>query len=411
MVFSKLIKSIVFSLLALSIAVIPMLTACGTKSEEATIKVGLSLCYTGPAGEKGRIMSDAFIDSFAYINEELGGIDGHKIEVVWRDNQYNTELSVNILNELMASGCLLFATNDSTTMKASMETANRNSFPGIAVFSSPELTSPPEHIYAELADYGDDWAAFAKYYMDNIWKGPGKPKMALHLLNNPTGAGAKQAAEAGAEALGIDIVAIEEHTTTTSSEIDSLTRIKSKNPDVIYISSTPAPTAIILKNMSQLGMSNITVGLCHAALTKAVVDLAGDNKYVEGVYGVYPTVSFGDDVPGMAKMIEWMRKEHPQDDNNSDYITTWATGLTIAEALRLALESVGSVDKLTPQIVETQGIQKLKNFDPGGLHGLVNYTPGDNRLSTTLRIFQIKSGVITPITSWIQAPKIEYNFK
>lgn len=415
MIHKRLTKTLIFSMLALIIAVTPiLLVGCGGGSEEeATIKVGLSLCYTGPAGEKGRVMSDAFIDSFKYVNEELGGIDGHQIEVIWRDNEYDTAKSVTILNELMAAGCLLFATNDSTTMKASMETANRNNFPGIAVFSSPELTYPPKHIYAELADYGDDWAAFANYYMEYIWKGTGKPKMALHLLNNPTGAGAKQAADVGAEELGIEIVAVEEHATTTGSEIESLTRIKEKNPDVIYISSTPAPTAVILKNMNQLDMGpsdTLTVGLNHAALTSALVELAGDNAYVENVYGVYPTVSFGDDVPGMAKMTEWMMKEHPQDDGNSDYITTWATGLTIAEALRLALQSAGSVDKLTPQIVEEQGIQKLKNFDPGGLHGLVSYTPGDNRLSTTLRIFQIYDGVITPITSWMTAPKMEYNF-
>jgi len=412
MIHHRILKTIMFSTLAAIMAVTPLLVVgCNGEEDEATIKVGLSLCYTGKAGEKGRVMSDAFIDSFKYVNEELGGIDGHQIEVIWRDNEYDTAKSVTILNELIGAGCVLFATNDSTTMKASMETANRNNFPGIAVFSSPELTNPPKHIYAELADYGDDWAAFANYYMTNIWKGTGRPKMALHLLNNPTGGGAKQAAEAGAEKMGIEIVRIEEHATDTGSEIESLTRIREYDPDVIYISSTPAPTAVILKNMDQLEMGDITVGLCHAALTKALVDLAGDNKYVEGVYGVYPTVSFGDDVPGMAKMTEWMLKEHPQDNGNSDYITSWATGLTIAEALRLALKSAGSVEKLTPQIVEEQGIQKLKNFDPGGLHGVVNYTPGDNRLSTTLRIFQIKSGVITPITNWLLAPKMEYNFK
>ena len=42
--------------------------------------------------------------------------------------------------------------------------------------------------------------------------------------------------------------------------------------------------------------------------------------------------------------------------------------------------------------VETQGIQKLNDYDVGGLQGPVNYTPGDNRLSKSLRIFQVKGG-------------------
>ena len=56
-------------------------------------------------------------------------------------------------------------------------------------FTAPSLYRPPQHIYGQMPDYGDDWIAFTKYYVANIWKGTGKPKMALMLLNNPTGAG------------------------------------------------------------------------------------------------------------------------------------------------------------------------------------------------------------------------------
>ena len=90
--------------------------------------------------------------------------------------------------------------------------------------------------------------------MENIWKGQGKPKFALQLLNNPTGSGALDASKAAADKLGIDIVAVEEHATTTISEMESLTRIKGLNPDVLFISSTPAPTAVIIKNAHDLGM-------------------------------------------------------------------------------------------------------------------------------------------------------------
>ncbi len=405
----KMVKTLGAITLALIIVAMPFLTS-GCTAKETNIKIGLSLCYTGPAGEKGRVMSDGILDVWQYINQELGGVDGHKVEIMWRDNTYDASKSVTIINEIMNSGALMFATNDSTTMSYSMEIANRSAFPGIAVFSTPKLTNPPQHIYATLPDYGDDWAAFTNYYMQNIWKGTGKPKMALLVLNNATGQGAKDAAAAGAEALGVEILTPEEHTTTTQSEIESLTRIKALNPDVIYISSTPNPTAVIMKNMKQLGMfPGITVGVCHAAITSALVTAAGADV-VEGLYGVYPTVKWGDDVPAMAKMTEYMQKLHPTDANNMDYITTWAEGLIQAEILRLAIQNVG-VSKLTPANIEQYGIQKLNNFDPGGLHGKVSYTSGDNRLSKELRIFKITSGNINPITSWILAPKIDYNFQ
>jgi len=375
---------------------------------ESKVKVGFSICYTGVAAEKGRPMGNAKLDCMKYINDELGGAAGNEIEVVWRDNQYDASKAVTIVNELINAGCLLFTTNSSKMMEASMEIANRAEFPGFAVFSSPVCTHPPQHIYAQMPDYGDDWAAFAQYYLDNIWEGEGNPKMALHLLNNPTGYGAKNAADVLADELGIDIVATEEHTATTISEMESLTRIKALEPDILYISSTPQPTSIIIQNAVDLGMyPGMTIACGHASFTSVFVELAGADA--EDVYGVYPTVNWGDDVPAMAKMTEYCQLYHPEDYGNMDYITSWAEGLIVAEILRLAIENVG-VDNLTPQAVEEYGFKALDNFDVGGLHGPVSYTEGDNRLSKSVRVFQVQGGEIVPITGWVEAPLIPYEF-
>ena len=96
-----------------------------------------------------------------------------------------------------------------------------------------------------------------------------------------------------------------------------------------------------------------------------------------------------------------------------DYMASWAQSLIIAEILKKALKNVGydvlaKGDVEAWQAIETQGIQKLKDYDVGGLQGPVSYTPGDNRLGKSLRIFQVKKGVITAITDWMEAPLIKY---
>ncbi|MFC1929686.1 ABC transporter substrate-binding protein [Chloroflexota bacterium] len=399
--------------LTLVLAVMPFVSACGGDGGGKTLKVGMTTPSTGKAAEKGSPMGHANLDAIKYINEELGGVAGYPIEVVWLDNAYDASKVVTNVKRFMDEGCILYTTASSAMMSASMEIANRAEFPGMASFNAPILHRPPQHIYGQMPDYGDDWAAFARYYMENIWKGSGKPKMALHLLNNTTGFGARDAAKAAADELGIEIISVDEHKADTTSEMDSLTRIRASKPDVLYISSTPAPTAVIMKNAVDLGLyPGVTVGLGHAGITKALVDIAGAD-IVEGVYGVFPTVNWGDDVPGMAKMTEYVRKLHPKDEGNMDYITSWAQSLVVAEILRVALENVdydvlakGNVESW--RAVETQGIQKLDGYDVGGLHGPVGYTPGDNRLSKSVRLFQIQKGVITPITDWIEAPVVKY---
>jgi len=398
--------------LALMVAILPFASSCAPEGKPG-LKVGITTPSTGPAAEKGSPMGHANLDCIKYINEELGGVAGYPIEVVWLDNGYDAAKVVTNVKRFMDEGCIMFATSSSKMMTASMEIANRAEFPGLVCFNAPILHRPPQHIYGQMTDYGDDWAAFANYYMENIWKGEGKPRMAMHLLNNSTGYGALDGAKAGADKLGIEIVSIDEHTTTTMSEIESLTRIKALNPDVLYISSTPAPTAVIMKNAYELGLyPGITIGLGHAGITKELVDIAGAD-IVEGVYGVFPTANWGDDVPGMAKMTEYCRELHPKDEGNMDYITSWAQSLIIAEILRVAVENAGydvlaKGDLESWRAVETQGIQKLDGYDVGGLHGPVSYTPGDNRLSKSLRVFQIQNGAITPITDWIEAPLIKY---
>jgi branched-chain amino acid transport system substrate-binding protein len=413
MTLKKWIPIIIVFGLALMLAVMPVLsTACAGPGEK-TIKIGMSTPSTGKAAEKGAPMGHANLDAIQYINDELGGVGGYKIEVVWLDNAYDAAKMATNIKRFMDEDCVIFTTASSAMMTACMEIANRAGFPGIASFNAPNLHRPPQHIYGQMPDYGDDWVAFAKYYMENIWTGNGKPKMAMHLLNNPTGYGALDASKAAAEELGIEIISVDEHKADTASEMDSLTRIKAANPDVLYISSTPAPTAVIIKNAVDLGLyPGITIGLGHAGITKALVDIAGADV-VEGVYGVFPTVNWGDDVPGMAKMTEYCQKLHPDDYGNMDYITSWAQSLIVAEILSLAVENAG-YDVLAKggeeawQAVETQGIQKLNNFDVGGLHGPVSYSPGDNRLSKSVRLFQIKSGKIAPVTDWIEAPVVKY---
>jgi len=248
--------------------------------------------------------------------------------------------------------------------------------------------------------------------MNNIWEGEGKPKMALHLLNNSTGYGARDAAKAKADEIGIEIISIDEHSATTSSEMESLTRIKAANPDVLYISSTPAPTAVIIKNAYSLGMyPGVTIGCGHAGMTNALVDIGGAD-IVEGVYGVFPTADWGDDVPGMAKVKEYCQEYHPNDEGNADYLTCWSTSMIVAEILKTALDNTsyealanGDVDSW--RTLENEGIKKL-NYDVEGLHGPVSYSAGDNRLAKSVRVFQVQNGVISPVSDWVEAPVVAY---
>jgi len=392
------------------------LFGCDTKppTEKKPVKLGISIPMTGAAAEKGAPIGQGQLDAIKYINDELGGVQSNKLEAVWYDTSYDAAKAANIVKKFMDDGCLFFTVVASKDMTAAKEIANRAGFPGMVCFSSPSLTHPPQHIYAQLPDYGDDWAAFSRYYMQNIWKGPGKPRMALELLNNSTGYGVRDAARASAAELGIEIVAEEEHTATTISETDALTRIKAKTPDILFISSTPAPTAIILKNAYDLKMiPGITVACAHASFTKALIDLAGKD-ICQDLYGIYPTVNWGDNVPGMAKMIEYCKTRHPVYAGNNDYLIGWASSLINAEIVKQAMknsdyDALVKGDATSWQLAEKNGFLNVKGFNVGGLHGPVDFSdPIDKRGSKSIKVFQVKNGEMVSRTDWVDAPLIKY---
>ncbi len=389
-------------------------TSPAVPAEPKAIKVGFIMPLTGPAAEKGQPIGQGELDAIKYINDELGGVNGIKIDAEYLDSKYDSAQATTNAKKFMADGCAFFTAVSSKEAVASQKVSNDNGFPCLVVFSSPALTHPPAHMYAQLPDYGDDWAAFTKYYLQNIWKGPGKPKMALAILNNPTGYGVRDAARAAAADLGVDIVATEEHTATTMSETDALTRIQTKNPDVLFISSTPAPTSVILKNAYELKMiPGITIGCAHASFTKALVDLAGPTVS-EGVFGVFPTVNWGDNVPGMAKMTEYAKARHPEFIGNGDYITGWASSLINAEIIRQTLKTTdlkvltgGNAAAWTA--AENQGFLQVKSYDVEGLQGPVDFSnPLDKRGSKSVKLFQVQKGQIISLTGWIDAPLIQY---
>jgi len=412
-----LVMSVVLGLVLLAL---PALTACGTKAQPGQVlKIGMMTPSTGPVPEKGVPGQHGIQDAVEYINKELNGAGGYPMQVSWRDSAYDMAKVGTIVQDFMNEGDLLFTTHSSSEMKAAQGKANEAGFPGIATFISTMNLHPAAHIYGPTPDYGDDWVALAKYYKDNIWEGTGNPKMALHLLGGTVGQGTLDGAQAKAAELGIDLVATENHALATTSEIESLTRIKAKNPDVLIISGVPASSAVVLRDAKKLDIyPKTTVMLTSASFVQSFVDLAGKDDsgaYIaEGTYGVSHVVTWDENVPGIAKAKEYCQKNHPDDYGNMDYLGTWSTVLVIREILATAVKNAGydALAKGGPdawKLIEEQGIQKLKGYKVEGLQGgTLSFTPGDNRLNKYLRIYQVKSGKITPIADWQEAPLVTY---
>src|SRR5512137_27096 len=110
------------------IFIFTILAGCSTAATPTTkkaLKVGFSIPLTGAAAEKGAPIGQGQLDAMKYINDELGGVNGNKIEVAWYDTNYDAQKDTAIAKKLMEDGCLFFTVVASKDASASKEIANR----------------------------------------------------------------------------------------------------------------------------------------------------------------------------------------------------------------------------------------------------------------------------------------------
>ncbi len=130
------------------LVLVPVVSACGgssnpTDKANQTLKVGIMTPTTGAAASKGVPLRDGNLDCIEYINNELGGVNGYKIDAENLDSQYDANIAVTDINKFMNDGCLFFTTSSSTEMGYVQTIANRASFPGLVAYSSPSNYRPP----------------------------------------------------------------------------------------------------------------------------------------------------------------------------------------------------------------------------------------------------------------------------
>jgi branched-chain amino acid transport system substrate-binding protein len=389
-VWSFIKQLVLVSMVSLPLALGLPMASGAEKPEKLTIAVIGD--FSGPYKPVVGAFKPGAEDATSYVNEELGGIDGVKLNLLLRDNQGKAALGVRQYDELVSGNPkpAFVAIAHSPTSELVRDRLEKDDVIGFFPTGIKSLY-PVSNIYGFFPLYVNQAAALVKWVKDN-WKEKRNPRVAVVTWDTPYGQAIMRPQFWDyCEKIGVDIVAKEVFGIRETDLTGHLVRVRSKKPDWILTNTVASGPLAIMKAAKEMGM-NVkllnTVGGGHGTV-RLEPDLFED--CVTFLHSVsYDT----EDHPGMQLLKGYMKKyRRGIQDQTIFYTVGWQYVLMVHKALTEAVAK-GGWDKLNTAAIVSE-LNKLTDWEP--LDGVVkvSYTP---KLRSTRwgLLYRIKGGKIVP---------------
>ena len=364
---------------------------------QPVIKVGALIPYTGRWGDSGRECARGMLDAAKWINQHEG-ISGKKLEIILIDDTSQpaeTIAAYRKLNE--ADRILLLYIYSIETTHALTPHFHYDRIPTFVSSLPSQFATASKYPY--IFSINPTPLDLAKIAMNFISDKSGikvrKPKVIFIGSPDYFGRHFLDETKEYAKSIGIDIgpdIWISDLYSSGDkvSKLISplLSTIAAYNPDFAYLCLTSKEATTLLQEVMKMDIK--TKWICHMK--------AFDENLIpfHGVFGVQPISPFGEDVPGMATMMEAHQKWHPYDSHTLSYVEGWATAQVISRALIKSLPEQGLYREKVRFVLEG-----FKDFVTGGLTPPLTITSKDHRPSVESRIFIIRDGKLSKHTGFI----------
>ena len=366
------------------LSVICMLIGCGDNKQQDTIKVGLIVELTGDMPGVGASSKNA---AQLAVNEQnsAGGISiggkPYQIELVVEDNASKADQSVAAVNKLITQDNVLAIVGPNASLGAipAAEIAEYNKTLLITPWSTNPKTTldtttgkPKDYVFRACYTDPFEGRVLARFVLDKL-----KSKKVAVLYDVASEAPKSQADlfRLTFEELGGKTVAFETYTTGDRDFSAQLTKIKSANPDVIFLPAYYNDVGLIAQQAHRAGITQPLVG-SDAWSSPELIKLS--NGTVEGDYFAN---HYASDIatPTAKKFIDAYTKQYGN-------IPDDVAALTY-DSMGLLFEAIKKSPSLDRKVVR-DSLATLANYP--GVTGNIQFTAGSGDPVKSAVIMQIK---------------------
>lgn len=326
------------------------------KKEESIIKIGAVLPLTGDIAEYG-IRCKKGIDVAVEEINSAGGIKGKKIQIIYEDSKGIPKEGVSALQKLISIDkvqAVIGAVASSVSL-AMVPVADKNK---VVLFSpassSPKLTGISRYFFRNWPSDVFEASTMAEYVFVKM----GLRKIAILYVNNDYGLGLKNEFEKKFEEMGGEIVLVESYEQNDSDFRTQLTKIKSRNPDAIYLAGYHKEMAFATKQIRELGLKAQILADADYAVAE-LLKIAGGSA--EGAIFATPEYDPNSENQPVKEFAEKFRRTYGNDPSIFE-----ANGY---DALKIITKAISEGAKNGEEIA--QKISNLKDYP--GASGLTSY--------------------------------------
>lgn len=271
----------------------------------ASVNIGVISPVTGPVALDGEAFRHGAELAVKEVNA-AGGVLGSQLALIIEDGECKPNVSASAAEKLMVrdSVPVLVGAHCSPATAAVIPLAERQKVPFVSgISSAPSLTATRREWFFRLAPTEALTASAAvPYFVEKL----GFKSISFLALNDEWG---RQAAEANATLLaqkGVKVISTDYFLPGESEFGATLTKIKSANPDAIFVASNTREAILTAKKIQEIGMTQKRIGV-GAWPTNTFISRAGDAGMGWTVISQYvPTL----DTPRNHKFVEDFQKAY-----------------------------------------------------------------------------------------------------
>ena len=395
-----LIVILAFALLISACSGAPSGGAAPPAASVGEIPIGSLNDLTGATSDVGKDYALGVQEAVKYINDN-GGVNGKQIKLALYDYGYLVPGAITTykrFRDLDKDVAVLgWGTNDTVALAP---TVSQDKMPYVSASYAGELTDPSKTPFNFFAspDYSTAARAAITVWYQEVWMKDArfaadrtagtKPRfVAFYGKATPYASAPIKAIKEQATLLGFEIGPDQDVPLTALDTKSQVLAAKDFKPHLVWHGDTVNGVATALKDAKALGL-----GADHIVNTYGFDEnlprLVGDAA--EGVMGIAPSAFYGENAPGMDKIVAAAKKYNPNTPQESRTIHTvkaWAA-VTI---LKNALEQADKAGKLNGDGIRA-AFESFKDLDIGFGVAPMTWTATDHRPTSLVNVYQVKGG-------------------